>query len=363
MDPGLPGTGQRRLGHGRRVSVRCARCWPWMARRCAPPCAGRAPCTCPAPWTRPMAWSLPRCRSTSRQTRSRCSPHSSTRSSTSRGPPVTGDALHTQVGHTQIGHGHGRIEKRTVKVVTVEPGLRFPYAAQGIQIVRPSRPITPGTDKRAKWHRERLRDLHAGCEATEKSRTVSTGSATSPPAKTPTRPESEPAPTPWPSAATCSSASCDWLATPTSPAPNATTHATPTKPPPSRPANTQLRNDPAFEQSGKPTATWTATALIAAGERISVRLDATARPLIGGLDWLEPPLVQFVAPRRSNDAQRVTGQESSTRADRASTRRRLWRSSGRSDQSPWPRRDASAPSAIRPSTLWSPLKSYLMVLG
>ncbi len=68
-------------------------------------------------------------------------------------------------------------------------------------------------------------------------------------------------------------------------------------------------------QSGKPTATWTATAPIAAGERISVRLNATARPLIGGLAWLEPPLVQFVAPRRSNDAQRVTGQESLTRAD------------------------------------------------
>ena len=54
------------------------------------------------------------------------------------GTPVTGDALHAQVGQTQTGRGHGRIEKRTVKVVTAEGGRR-------------SRPITPGTGKRAKW--------------------------------------------------------------------------------------------------------------------------------------------------------------------------------------------------------------------
>ena len=100
-----------------------------------------------------------------------------------KGALVTGDALHAQVGHlsylhergadllvcvkgnqptlrkrlkglswtdvpvgdTQTGRGHGRIEKRTVKVVTVEAGLGFPHAAQGIQIVRRSRPMsTPG---------------------------------------------------------------------------------------------------------------------------------------------------------------------------------------------------------------------------
>jgi len=58
------------------------------------------------------------------------------------------------VGHTQTGRGHGRIEKRTLKAVTVEAGLGFPHAAQGIQIVRRSRPITPGTGKRAKWRTE-----------------------------------------------------------------------------------------------------------------------------------------------------------------------------------------------------------------
>ena len=58
------------------------------------------------------------------------------------------------VGHTQTGRGHGRIEKRTLKAVTVEAGLGFPHTAQAIQIVRRSRPITPGTGKRAKWRTE-----------------------------------------------------------------------------------------------------------------------------------------------------------------------------------------------------------------
>jgi predicted transposase YbfD/YdcC len=58
------------------------------------------------------------------------------------------------VGHTQTSRGHGRIEKRTLKVVTVEAGLGFPHATQAIQIVRRSRPITPGTGKRAKWRTE-----------------------------------------------------------------------------------------------------------------------------------------------------------------------------------------------------------------
>src|SRR5659263_23955 len=53
------------------------------------------------------------------------------------------------VGHTQTGRGHGRIEKRTVKVVTVEAGVGFPHAAQGIHIVRRSRPITAGTGARS----------------------------------------------------------------------------------------------------------------------------------------------------------------------------------------------------------------------
>jgi predicted transposase YbfD/YdcC len=58
------------------------------------------------------------------------------------------------VGHTESGRSHGRIEKRTMKVVTVEAGLGFPHTTQAIQIVRRSRPITPGKGKRAKWRNE-----------------------------------------------------------------------------------------------------------------------------------------------------------------------------------------------------------------
>jgi hypothetical protein len=54
------------------------------------------------------------------------------------------------VGHTESSRGHGRIEKPTVKVVTVEACLGFPHATQAIQVVRRSRPITPGRGKRAK---------------------------------------------------------------------------------------------------------------------------------------------------------------------------------------------------------------------
>lgn len=66
---------------------------------------------------------------------------------------------------------------------------------------------------------------------------------------------------------------------------------------------------------GRLTATWTAIEPMAAGDRLSVGLDVTTRPLHGELPWLEPPLVQFVAPSRRNDSQRLTGEESLTRAD------------------------------------------------
>jgi len=45
-------------------------------------------------------------------------------------------------GHVQTGRGHGRIEKRTVKAVTVTAGLLFPHAAQAIQITRRTRRIS-----------------------------------------------------------------------------------------------------------------------------------------------------------------------------------------------------------------------------
>jgi predicted transposase YbfD/YdcC len=52
-------------------------------------------------------------------------------------------------GHSQTGRGHGRIEKRTVKAVTVTAGLHFPYAQQAIQITRRTRRING-----ARWRTE-----------------------------------------------------------------------------------------------------------------------------------------------------------------------------------------------------------------
>ncbi|MGI8418362.1 MAG: ISAs1 family transposase [Nakamurella sp.] len=58
-------------------------------------------------------------------------------------------ALHAQLaalpwtdvptGHTAAGKAHGRIEQRTLKVLTVTAGINFPHAAQALQITRRSR--------------------------------------------------------------------------------------------------------------------------------------------------------------------------------------------------------------------------------
>ena len=53
------------------------------------------------------------------------------------------------LGHAQDGRGHGRIEKRIVKVVSVAAGLAFPHAAQAIQVIRKSR--SPGSRR---WRTE-----------------------------------------------------------------------------------------------------------------------------------------------------------------------------------------------------------------
>lgn len=47
----------------------------------------------------------------------------------------------TEVPITDTRHdkGHGRIEQRTVKVVTVAAGINFPHAAQAIQVTRKTR--------------------------------------------------------------------------------------------------------------------------------------------------------------------------------------------------------------------------------
>jgi predicted transposase YbfD/YdcC len=48
--------------------------------------------------------------------------------------------------------GHGRAERRTLKVTAVAAGLAFPHAAQAIQIVRKRRPLTGKNSK--KWSAE-----------------------------------------------------------------------------------------------------------------------------------------------------------------------------------------------------------------
>jgi predicted transposase YbfD/YdcC len=60
-------------------------------------------------------------------------------------------------GHTSTTRAHGRIEERTLKVVTVTDqagGLGFPGAEQAIQIVRRTKRITPRPGKKNSWRTE-----------------------------------------------------------------------------------------------------------------------------------------------------------------------------------------------------------------
>ena len=65
------------------------------------------------------------------------------------------------VGHTATGRGHGRIETRTLKVVTVPAGLGFPHAAQAIQVTRTSRPINKNKKKASGKRRQRRETVYA----------------------------------------------------------------------------------------------------------------------------------------------------------------------------------------------------------
>lgn len=58
------------------------------------------------------------------------------------------------IGHTGTERAHGRIAKRTLKVVTVPAGLGFPHAAQAIQVLRKTRRINPKPGKKARWRTE-----------------------------------------------------------------------------------------------------------------------------------------------------------------------------------------------------------------
>jgi predicted transposase YbfD/YdcC len=64
---------------------------------------------------------------------------------------------HIPHGHTSTTRAHGRIEERTLKVVTVTEqagGLGFPGAAQAIQITRRTKRITPKPGKKNSWRTE-----------------------------------------------------------------------------------------------------------------------------------------------------------------------------------------------------------------
>ena len=52
----------------------------------------------------------------------------------------------------QRGRGHGRAERRTLKITTVAAGLAFPHAAQALLVVRRRRPLNGKNSK--KWSTE-----------------------------------------------------------------------------------------------------------------------------------------------------------------------------------------------------------------
>jgi predicted transposase YbfD/YdcC len=123
---------------------------------------------------------------------------------------------HVPVAHQAREKGHGRAERRTLKVTAVAAGLAFPHAAQAIQIVRRRRPLTA-----RKWPAEtvyaitsltviqaRPADLARFARGHWGSRTGCTGSATSPTTRTAPRPAPATAPASWPACATWPSPSC-----------------------------------------------------------------------------------------------------------------------------------------------------------
>ncbi|MFF0343840.1 hypothetical protein [Kribbella sp. NPDC004875] len=63
------------------------------------------------------------------------------------------------------------------------------------------------------------------------------------------------------------------------------------------------------------TATWTLHAAVAAGRRITLTCVPRLHALRGPLEYVEPPLVEFLPPKHASAPQRATGEETQTRAD------------------------------------------------
>ena len=136
-------------------------------------------------------------------------------------------------GHVHNSRGHGRIEKRIVKVVTVTAGLAFPHAAQAIQVIRKTR-----RSASRRWRTEtsyaitslpaaRARPARRMAPRPLEDREPAALGAASPSARTPLPHAPAPARTSWPPSVTWSSASCAWPGMPASPVRSGALHVIP----------------------------------------------------------------------------------------------------------------------------------------
>jgi len=134
-------------------------------------------------------------------------------------------------GYDKREHGHGRTERRTLKVTAVAAGLAFPHAAQAIQIVRRRK-------LKHKWSRETcyaITSLTVTQATNAQLAAIIRGhwgienrlhwAATSATAKTPPRSAPRLARASWPACATWPSPFCAWLVQRASPLRCATTPA------------------------------------------------------------------------------------------------------------------------------------------
>jgi hypothetical protein len=91
-------------------------------------------------------------------------------------------------GHRRVETGHGRREMGTLKVVTFAAGIVFPHAAQAIQVVLRTRPVSARTGRKGRWRTETVYAITdrikpdpmsspPGSAGTGRSRTVCTGCA------------------------------------------------------------------------------------------------------------------------------------------------------------------------------------------
>ena len=165
--------------------VGCATAWSWCwLRPCArwpPGCARswRSPNgspTCPLPW--PSIWAPRSAARASRRSAGWCrtstpigstppsppsssngAPRSRPRAGCARWPSMRRQLAglpwrEVEPAHRSAETVHGRREIRTTRVVTIAAGIAFPHAAQAVQIVRRTRPVSARTGKAGRWRTE-----------------------------------------------------------------------------------------------------------------------------------------------------------------------------------------------------------------